>query len=189
MSRVKKSEGSVEQQLPALGIDPYLSLLKRSAGVAANNVETNLQSTKMGLQLLWLSDNILDVMDLDLAPYGITESKLDVLLLLVLHEGRESVTPSAIADRLGIRRASVTALLDWLEKRGWIAREQSARDRRMLHIRITTEGKALVDQVLPTFWATCASLLDDLDEQEIQLFEKVLNKLHRGIEKRAGAGR
>ncbi|WP_270169825.1 MarR family transcriptional regulator [Paenibacillus sp. SYP-B4298] len=29
--------------------------------------------------------------------------------------------------------ASVTALLDWLEKRGWASREQNDKDRRMIH--------------------------------------------------------
>ncbi|MNK31943.1 Transcriptional repressor MprA [compost metagenome] len=183
---VKKSanEFTVDQQLPTLGIAPYLELMDKTATKDADR-----KSTHMGLLMLWLGDNILDVVDMDLSPFGITESKLDLLLLLRLHEGRELVTPSAIADRLGIRRASVTALLDWLGKRGWIAREQSNNDRRMIHVSITPEGRALVDNVLPTFWSTCASLLSDLDTEERKVFEKILVKLNAGIEKRLGVGR
>lgn len=67
--------------------------------------------------MLWLGDNVLDMVDIDLAAFDITESKLDLLLLLSLHADQELVTPSSIADRLGIRRSSVTALLIWLEKK------------------------------------------------------------------------
>ncbi|WP_426454521.1 MarR family winged helix-turn-helix transcriptional regulator [Paenibacillus sp. S-38] len=184
MAKRTAIENTVDQQLPKLGIAPYLDLMDQTA-----TKDTDRKSTHMGLLMLWLSDNTLDLMDMDLSEFGITESKLDLLLLLMLHEDREHVTPSAIADRLGIRRASVTALLDWLEKRKWIVREQSVQDRRMIHVSITREGRDLVGNVLPTFWATCASLLSDLDEEERTVFEKILVKLNGSIEKRLGVGR
>lgn len=184
MKRKKAQELNMDQQLPRLGIEPYLELMNKTT---AENADRH--STHMGLLMLWLGDHILDVVDMDLSPFGITESKLDMLLLLTLHEGRELVTPSAIAERLGIRRASVTALLDWLEKRGLVFREQSPKDGRMIHVSITPEGRALVDRVLPTFWSTCASLLDGLDAEERRVFEKILEKLHRTMEARVGVGR
>lgn len=184
MRKKRAKEHLLDQQLPALGIVPYLDLMNKTA-----SKDTERKSAHMGLLMLWLSDNVLDVMDLDLSPYGITESKLDLLLLLVLHDGRDLVTPSGIADRLGIRRASVTALLDWVEKRKWIIRNQSDEDRRMIHVSITEEGRELVKQVLPAFWSTCASLLDGLTEEERTTFEKILIKLHGVVEKRMGGGR
>lgn len=44
--------------------------------------------------LLWLSDYVLDVANNELASLGITESKLDFLLLLTLHKVKRA-TPSA----------------------------------------------------------------------------------------------
>ncbi|WP_068618063.1 MarR family winged helix-turn-helix transcriptional regulator [Paenibacillus tuaregi] len=184
MRKKRTKEHLADQQLPPLGVGPYLELMSKAA-----SKDTERKSAHMGLLMLWLSDNVLDVMDLELAPYGITESKLDLLLLLVLHEGRDLITPSALADRLGIRRASVTALLDWLEKRKWIIRSQSDLDRRMIHVSITEEGSELVKQVLPTFWSTCASLVEGLTEEESAAFEQILIKLHRLAEKRMGGGR
>lgn len=184
MEKRTTHETVADQQLPRLGIEPYLELMKRTA-----DQREERHAIHMGLLMLWLGDHILDVVDMDLSPFGITESKLDMLLLLTLHEGRELITPSAIADRLGIRRASVTAMLDWLEKRGWISREQSDKDRRMIHVAITPEGRAMVERVLPAFWSTCASLLDGLDAEERRVFEKGLRKLHRTMEERMGVGR
>lgn len=184
MRRKNQHDHTADQSLPKLGVRPYLDLMEKTA-----SSDINKHSAYMGLLMVWLSDNILDVVDVDLAAYNITESKFDLLLLLTLHEGKELITPSAIADRLGIRRASVTALLDWLEKRNWISREQSSTDRRMVHVRITTEGRALVEAVLPTFWSTCSSLVSELEPDEQQVFEKVLIKLNSVIENRLGVGR
>ncbi|MCS7464894.1 MarR family transcriptional regulator [Paenibacillus doosanensis] len=184
MGRKTSKDQPTDQRLPRLGVEPYLQLMGRTAAP-----ETDAKSAHMGLVMLWLSDHILDVMDEELASYGITESKLDLLLLLILHQDKGMITPSAIAARLGIRRASATALLDWLEKRQWIAREQSDQDRRMIHVSITPEGKELVERLLPAFWRTCASLVEVLEPEERAVFEKVLLKLNDTIEKRLDAGR
>jgi DNA-binding MarR family transcriptional regulator len=180
----KNNRELTTEPLPKLGPGPYVELMQKTAAKS-----TDQKSAYIGLLSLWLGDNILDVMDLNLAQYDITESKFDLLLLLTLHEGHTQVTPSSLAERLGIRRASVTAMLDWLEKRSWIIRESSARDRRSVHVRISPEGKELVEKVLPSFWSTCASIMDDLEPEERSVLEKVILKLNTNIEKRLGMGR
>ncbi|KWX88641.1 hypothetical protein AMQ83_05490, partial [Paenibacillus riograndensis] len=47
----------------------------------------------------------------------------------------------------------------------------------------------LGNQILPTFWSTCASLFDELDKEEQAVFQKVLGKLNASLEKRLGSGR
>ncbi|WP_409345380.1 MarR family winged helix-turn-helix transcriptional regulator [Paenibacillus sp. MBLB4367] len=183
MSR-KNNKEHTSDPLPKLGVKPYLELMDQTA-----SEETDRQAAHLGLLMLWLGDNVLDAIDLDLSPFGITESKLDLLLLLTLHDGRELVTPSSLADRLGIRRASVTALLDWLEKRHWIVREQSDLDRRMIHVKISPEGRELVNRALPAFWSTCSSIIGDMDAEERMVVEKLLVKLNTRVEKRLGVGR
>lgn len=183
MSRKNKREHTADQ-LPKLGIQPYLNLMEKTA---LQNTDRKL--AHLGLLMLWLGDNVIDVIDLNLEKFGITECKLDVLLLLTLHEGRELITPSSLADRLGIRRASVTALLDWLEKRHWIIREQSTLDGRRIHVKITEEGRELVARALPVFWSACASIMSELEEEERMLLEKILMKLNSSMEKKLGVGR
>ena len=62
-----------------------------------------------------------------------------------------NMSPSDIASRLGITRASVTGLLDWMEKRELIVRFHHSEDRRRLKVKITPKGKELVTHSLPTF--------------------------------------
>ncbi|MCC3380372.1 MarR family winged helix-turn-helix transcriptional regulator [Paenibacillus farraposensis] len=175
---------TVQHPLPRLGPEPYLELLDQTA-----LPETDRHLARLGLFLLWTGDNVLDAVDLNLSAYGLTESKLDLLLLLTLHQSQNQISPSMIADRLGIRRASVTSLLDWTEQRGWIIREHSPTDRRKIHVRITEEGSLVVQQVLPVFWSSCASLTSILEPEEQAVFSRIIEKLHHHLENKLGVGR
>lgn len=167
---MEKKIGS-EDFLPPLGIDPYIELIQESA-----SKEVIKQDAQTGLMMLWLSDFILDAVDVELEPFGITESKLDLLLLLTLY-GEKKKTPSSLAERLGISRASLTSMIDWLEKRKLVERTHCANDRRKVHVHITEEGRNVVNKVLPTYWSFCASIVQDLEPAEKQVFEKVIKKL------------
>ncbi|OBA03838.1 transcriptional regulator [Paenibacillus polymyxa] len=184
MSSKQSKRGTVQQSLPRLGPEPYLELMDQTA-----LAETDRQLARIGLFLLWTGDNTLDAIDLDLAAYGLTESKLDLLLLLTLHQSQAQMSPSIIADRLGIRRASVTSLLDWTEQRGWIIREHNSSDRRKIHVRITEAGSHLVQQVLPVFWSSCASLASILEPEEQIVFLRIIEKIHHHMEDKLGVGR
>lgn len=72
--------GFKKDALP-LGIEPYAELIKKTV-----SADTDPIATKLGLLMLWTSDNVLDAVDVDLAPLGISESKLDFLLLFILRE-------------------------------------------------------------------------------------------------------
>jgi DNA-binding MarR family transcriptional regulator len=47
------------------------------------------------------------------------------------------LTPSALSDRLALTSGAVTALIDRLERRGWVVREPHPSDRRSIVIRPT----------------------------------------------------
>ena len=172
---------SKKDALP-LGIEPYAELIKKTA-----SADTDPIAAKLGLLMLWTSDNVLDAVDVDLAPLGISESKLDFLLLFILREmesnGEEvNMSPSDIASRLWITRASFTGLIDWMEKRELIVRIQ-------LKVKITPKGKERVTHSLPTFWLSCASLVDDFNQEERQVLEKLLNKMQVTMQVKLGEGR
>jgi DNA-binding MarR family transcriptional regulator len=71
-----------------------------------------------------------------------------------------------------VTTASVTSLLDTLERRGLVERQPDPTDRRRLLIEITQDGKAIVDQFLPEVVALQTAALATLTEaQQRQLVE------------------
>jgi DNA-binding MarR family transcriptional regulator len=162
---------------------PHLALMGKTA---IGN--TDIEAAKLGLLLLWLSDDVLSVVNERLAPFGISESKIDILMLIISHATEqvesEPPTPTSIAEYVGVSRATVTGVLDWLEKRGLVARKRHPTDRRSLQADITVSGRNLLKKALPHYWAACADLIASLDERDRRDLNRVLRKLWQHMKAR-----
>ena len=99
--------------------------------------------------------------DENLAEKGLTFSQLRVLAHLLRRQG-ESVLQRELEEVLGIRRSSVTALLQNLEKAGLVRRESVPEDGRQKRIFITEKGLSL-DRELRAY-------MDDLEAEIENLF-------------------
>ena len=73
-----------------------------------------------------------------LAPYGIDARELGVLLVLA---DREPTSQQQAAQRLGIDRTTMVAMLDTLEGKGLVSRHPDADDRRRNVVELTDAGK------------------------------------------------
>jgi DNA-binding MarR family transcriptional regulator len=54
-------------------------------------------------------------------------------------------TPKAISQRMGVSQATMTALIDKLEKKGMVTRQRSERDRRQTDVVITAKGASAIE--------------------------------------------
>jgi len=72
-----------------------------------------------------------------LTPYGVDGRELGVLLVLA---GREPASQQQAAQRLGIDRTTMVALLDTLEGKGLVSRHPDAADRRRNVVELTDAG-------------------------------------------------
>ena len=60
----------------------------------------------------------------------------------------------------------MTGLIDTLEKDRLVAREPDPHDRRTIHVRLTSEGRAVLDAMLPDYFQCVADILRPLSEPE-----------------------
>ena len=97
--------------------------------------------------------------------------------LAILDGAGQPLSPTAIAERLIVTTASVTSLLDTLERRGLVERQPDPTDRRRLLIVITQDGKAIVDQFLPEVVALQTAALATLTEAQRQQLVELLDKV------------
>lgn len=121
---------------------------------------------QLGEVLLQIADDVLDGINNTLKEYQISESKFSLLLLLFNTSTDQPLQPSEIANQLGIRRASVTKQLIWLEENQLITRTICPEDQRMVNVRITEEGYRLLSRVIPHYWQACANLTQKLTDEE-----------------------
>lgn len=70
-------------------------------------------------------------------------------VLAVLDGAGEPLPSNVIAERLLVTTASMTSLLDTLERRGYVERTTHPTDRRKILVVVTPAGTAVVDGLLP----------------------------------------
>jgi DNA-binding MarR family transcriptional regulator len=143
--------------------------------------ELDPSATEAYLHLLRAADEILHRREVSLAESGFSGGRFVVLIhLLNKMENRpESKTPAELADLAGVTRATMTGLIDTLERDGLVRREPDPNDRRMMSVQLTVRGEAALRRVLPTHFRLMAQLMAPLSEVErktlVGLLEKVLS--------------
>ncbi len=80
-----------------------------------------------------------------LAPLDLKIAQLDVLMNLYRHPG---MSQHDLARRLLVGRSNITMLLPQLEKQGVLTREGDEKDKRVLRLKLTEDGEALLMKAL-----------------------------------------
>jgi len=109
------------------------------------------------------------------ASFGVPETVLQCLAVIDGAEG--PLTPSDISERTFRSSATMTTLLDALEREGWVRRVPNPDDRRSVPAEITDEGKALADRFLPGVRRAERVLVEDLTPKERSTLMVILAKV------------
>ena len=100
------------------------------------------------------------------------------------------MVPSQLAQSLGVTRATITKLVDSLERSGLVERHLDKTDRRAWLISLTEKARALLEEMLPPHFQQIKRIMDVLSEDEQQQLIGILLKLegHIGIERQREEG-
>jgi DNA-binding MarR family transcriptional regulator len=120
-------------------------------------------------------------LETQLARHGLSFGRYLVLVNLVQADGH-SLAPAQLAEACGITRASVTGLVDTLEKDGHVVREEDPADRRSLQVRLTLTGRRFVLDMLPDHFRRLMKMMSALTPAELKTLEKLSAKLDAGAE-------
>ncbi|MFV0246084.1 MAG: MarR family winged helix-turn-helix transcriptional regulator [Qingshengfaniella sp.] len=110
-----------------------------------------------------------------LQPHRLSEGKF--VLLTLLCDRPQGLPPHELADRVGVTRATITGLIDGLERDGLLRRVPDKTDRRSLSVRLTPQGLALADELGRTHTAWIATLTGDLTGEERGMLRSLLHKI------------
>jgi DNA-binding MarR family transcriptional regulator len=102
--------------------------------------------------------------------------------LAILDGAGEPLSPTTIAERLIVTTASVTSLLDTLERRGLVERRPDVVDRRRVLVELTDSGRELVDRVLPDVVALQTAVLAGMSNPQRRQLVALLGKVERGVD-------
>ena len=128
------------------------------------------------LHLLRTSTEMIDAMDDLLADYEISQGRF-VVMILLNRDPETPVNPADLADRAKVTRATMTGLIDTLERDGFVKREHASEDRRMMLVRLTNRGRSYLDRVLPDYFRRIATLMGQLATNERKTLVALMNKI------------
>jgi len=97
------------------------------------------------------------------------------------------LTPRELAARMEVTSGSITALLDRVEKAGFVARDANPQDRRSLLIRATPAGSHSMQWVYSHFDTAMRDALEEVHGFAIDQLATALTELARALEARARA--
>jgi DNA-binding MarR family transcriptional regulator len=104
------------------------------------------------------------------------------ILLATLDGAEGPLSQSAIADRLFVTGASVSSLVDTLERTGLVRRTRSTNDRRVVLVALTDAAYPVIDAYLAEVTTLHAHEFAVLDEQERETFVRLLAKVASSVE-------
>lgn len=149
----------------------HTALLKE----AARRGEVNLPQLRLCFQLLSLSAAIDHDCAARLAPHGLSEGRFIVLFLL--HGAGGSLPPHELAERADVTRATISGLLDGLQREGLLQRHSDAEDGRRLRIVLTAQGTRLAEALFEQHTQWIGGLFNGLEADEQQQLSRLLHKV------------
>ena len=106
--------------------------------------------------------------------WGITPLQFAVLQKLVHLPGIDQRTLSV---EVGFDKATIGGVIDRLEVRGLLQRQQTAKDRRVRLLSLTADGEALLTSAGPAVLQAQQRMLDPLSEEERETFAQLMRKV------------
>ncbi|EMG37004.1 transcriptional regulator, MarR family [Desulfocurvibacter africanus PCS] len=93
----------------------------------------------------------------------------------------EPFTPTQLARALGVSRATMTGLVDGLESAGLVERGIHSEDRRKMRVRMTAKGRKAMDEIMPEFYGSVASIMSGVNSSDHKLLVEMLETVSKAL--------
>ncbi|WP_258000446.1 MarR family winged helix-turn-helix transcriptional regulator [Bacillus sp. Marseille-P3661] len=133
----------------------------------------------IGAASVRLSKKITRIINFYLKPYNITTEQWGVLRTL---SESDHISQKQLSKRADKDQATLTKILDLLEKNEFIQRVQNPSDRRSFIIKITDKGSQLCEELIPFLEKAFEKLLMDIDGEYLLIYQQVVELLERNID-------
>lgn len=115
--------------------------------------------------------------------FGLTEAQFNVLFALKFTTG--DITQAELGKRLVVTRASITSVLDKLEGKNLVTRNDVPGNRRIHHVRLTPEGIDLINNVERPYREVIYKMIAELSDGDcktvIELMQRTRDRIRAEI--------
>lgn len=109
--------------------------------------------------------------------HNLVSSDAQFNILVLLKDSAEPLTQNDLSKRLLVDKSNITGLIDRLVKHGLISRNPVDGDRRMYHIRLTSRGQTVVEQLDAEYQDIVKRVMSGLSEAECKEISRLTRKV------------
>jgi DNA-binding MarR family transcriptional regulator len=139
------------------------------------------------IQLLRTAENLWNASRVFFDRWDLSPSQFNILNLL--RDRRDGCTQSELSRQLIMHRSNVTGLVDRLEQRGLVCRKDSATDRRAWRVALTSQGRRLLEEILPEYYTVAEDIWGSIPAREANQLASGLAVLCQQVEQFSGNAR
>jgi DNA-binding MarR family transcriptional regulator len=136
--------------------------------------DANVAATEGVMNTIRTADMMFDRIGRLLRPLGVSAAGGLVLGILRDHG---TMSPSELGERLIVTRATVTGLLDSLERRGFVTRSANPADRRSLLVEVTPAGLAAVQELRTIVHGKERDWMSVLTDAELHTYVDLMHRI------------
>jgi len=118
-------------------------------------------------------------LDARLEPYGITGVQFGLLALVAEEEG---IAQTRLQQRLAIEGATLTQLLQRLEREGWVVRTCDRADRRRQRVWLTDRGRELLPRIAEEVERHRHEMQRGFTIEELALLSEMLRRIEENAQ-------
>ncbi len=165
---------------PELPIPSKLPSSQVLEDLARRYSELEPSAVASALTLLRVAADLHAALVLHFARYNLSHGRFVVLITLYTAPDSEMCC-SDIADSIGVSRATMTGLLDGLERDGLIKRVDHPEDRRRITVSLTSGGRRLLERIFPDHFRRIAGMMSNLSESDRRRMMDLLGRVRQGL--------
>ena len=144
--------------------------------------QLDLLKSRIGMKLVRIGKmtRAIAVQRFSAKNFEITPEQLMVLSALIDHDGlyQRQIGMITLKDR-----PNITRIISILEKMNFVTRKPDVNKRKIYKIFVTDEGKNVVKKVMPTALELWENIVDGVDEDDLEITLKVMNKFKENLMK------
>ena len=130
---------------------------------------------KVVIGIMRASNLLVDDLKKTLKNYPINATEFSVMEFLY-SKGEKSI--QEIRDRILLASGSATYVVDNLEKKGYVIRKISQKDKRVTYIGLTETGMKLIDDIFPTHKKNTKKIFEKINDKELVILKEILKKIN-----------
>lgn len=155
------------------------TLIQSKRQIDRYNLDVDAQAILVAARLMEAGAKLGHAAEVHFSRFGLSTGRYRLLADLEDNGGEE--LPSQLANNLGVTRATVTGLIDTLERDGLVTRRASAADGRQKSVALTERGVHKLREMAPEHFARLEAMVGLLTSEERTVFLDLLGRVTEGI--------